>query len=66
MQCPPTPQPGWSMLTRGCLFAKFINSQTFMPALSHINESSLAKAICTSREEFSVNLHISAVLQFVR
>lgn len=65
MQCPPTPQPGCRMLTRGCLFAKAISSQTFMPARSHIRDSSLAKAICTSRDEFSVSLHISAVRALV-
>ena len=33
--------------------------------LSQIKESSFAKAICTSRLEFSVSLHISAVRQLV-
>ena len=36
-----------------------------MPALSQIIDSSLAKAICTSRDEFSVSLHISAVRELV-
>ena len=66
MQCPPTPQPGWRMFTRGCLLAKLINSQTLIPALSQMRDNSFANAICTSREEFSVSLHISAVLQLVR
>ena len=34
-------------------------------AIRYIKESSLAKAICTSRLEFSVSLHISAVRQLV-
>ena len=41
-------------------------SHTLMPALSQMIESSLAKAICESREEFSVSLHISAVRALVR
>ena len=58
-------RPGWRMWTRGCLLANSISSQTLIPALSQINDSSLAKAICTSREEFSVSLHISAVFASV-
>ena len=53
MQCPPTPEPGCRMLTRGCLLASSISSQTLIPALSQISDSSLAKAIWTSRDEFS-------------
>ena len=66
MQCPPTPQPGCRIFTRGCLFARLISSQTFIPALSQMSDNSFAKAIWTSREEFSVSLHISAVFAFVR
>jgi len=65
MQCPPTPQLGCKIFTLGCLLAKSISSHTLIPALSQIKDNSLANAICTSREEFSVNLHISAVLQSV-
>ena len=48
-------------ITLGCLFANAISSQTSIFKLSHIKESSLAKAICTSLLAFSVSLVISAV-----
>ena len=65
MQCPPTPQPGCNILTLGCLLASSISSHTLIPDLSHISDSSLANAICTSLDEFSTSLHISAVLALV-
>ena len=47
-QCPPTPAPGLSIFTLGCLLANSINSNTLIPILSAIIESSLANAIFTS------------------
>ncbi|MNP33832.1 hypothetical protein D3C76_1270940 [compost metagenome] len=61
MQWPPTPGPGCKILTRGWRLARRIRSQTLIFSLSQIIESSLAKAIFTSRKLFSVSLHISAV-----
>ena len=65
MQWPPTPQPGCRMLTRGWRLASEINSHTLISSLSQIMESSLTKAMFTSRKEFSVSLHISAVRALV-
>ena len=65
MQCPPTPVPGFKMLTLGCLFARAIISHTLMPALSQIMDNSFAKAIWLSLEAFSTNFTISAVLALV-
>jgi hypothetical protein len=61
MQCPPTPGPGWRILTRGWRLASRISSHTLMSSLSQMIDSSLAKAMFTSRKAFSVSLHISAV-----
>ncbi|MNC75883.1 hypothetical protein D3C75_1274920 [compost metagenome] len=41
--------------------AREISSHTSMPCLSQMRDSSLAKAILTSRKAFSVSLLISAV-----
>ena len=51
-------------------YAQFVKGQLHKTnaktaEMCKLTESSLANAICTSREEFSVNLHISAVLAFV-
>ncbi len=61
MQWPPTPGPGCRMLTRGWRLASAISSQTSMPSSPQIIESSLAKAMFTSRKLFSVSFAISAV-----
>ncbi|CSA88218.1 Uncharacterised protein [Vibrio cholerae] len=65
IQWPPTPGPGLRILTRGWRLAKRINSHTLIFNLLHTKESSLAKAMLTSRNEFSVNLAISAVRALV-
>ena len=49
------------MLTRGWRLASRISSQTSMPSSAQIIESSLAKAMFTSRKLFSVSFAISAV-----
>jgi hypothetical protein len=59
------PIQGLRILTRGCLFAKRINSQASTFSESHSTDNSLAKAMPTSREAFSVSLTISAVWAFV-
>ena len=65
MQCPPTPGPGCSTLTRGWWLASSISSQTSMSSSWQIIDSSLAKAMFTSRNEFSTSLAISAVRRLV-
>src|SRR5699024_11786283 len=61
MQWPPTPGPGCKILTRGCRFASSMTSHTSIPNSSLIMDSSLAKAMLTSRNEFSTSFDISAV-----
>ena len=65
MQWPPTPGPGWRIFTRGWRLAMRITSHTLMPARSQTIESSLAKAMLTSRKLFSESLTISAVRESV-
>ena len=45
----PTPGPGWRMLTRGWRLARRITSHTSSPIASATIDSSLAKAMLTSR-----------------
>lgn len=61
MQCPPTPGHGCNIFTRGCLLASETSSQTLIPSFSQMIESSLVKAMLTSRKLFSVSLRISDV-----
>ena len=61
MQWPPTPGPGCRMFTRGWWLASSMSSHTSMPCSAQITDSSLAKAMLTSRKEFSTSLAISAV-----
>ena len=65
IQWPPTPGPGCKIFTRGCRFAKAISDQTSIFSLSQISDNSFAKAIFTSRKEFSVSWDSSAVLESV-
>ena len=62
---PPTPGPGERILTRGWRLANSMISQGSTPSRSQTIESSLAKAIFTSRYEFSTSLVISAAIALV-
>ena len=64
MQCPPTPGPGWSMLTLGCRLANWIKlkHQFFH---SHKSLKVRWQKQYSSRKLFSAGLHNSAVLAFV-
>ncbi|MEI9927200.1 MAG: hypothetical protein WDN44_05170 [Sphingomonas sp.] len=66
MQCPPTPAPGRRIETRGWRLASAIARHTSIPRSSQISDNSLAKAMLTSRYEFSTNLTSSAVRLSVR
>ena len=65
MQCPPTPGPGCKILTRGWRLASAIISHGSTPSESDSIDNSFAKAMFTSRYEFSVSLVISAAIALV-
>lgn len=64
-QWPPTPQRGFKIFTRGCLFAISISSYGLIPASCAMDATWCAKAICTSLQLFSTSFVISAVLASV-
>ena len=65
IQWPPTPGPGFSMSTLGCILANSMTSQTSTFRLSQIIDISFAKAMLLSLNAFSESLMSSAVLALV-